>query len=207
MNDDLIHHSAFITHPLVPMAVEIEAKIKVDDLAPTRAKLQEAGAKFVADQYEVNAIFDTEDRSLLAADKGLRVRSAKDLKTGEETCTVTFKGPRKHSALKSRQENEVKVEGFQAAVELLEALSFHQVLAFEKRRQSWELGNCKIELDELPHLGCFVEIEGHSEKAIQKVQETLGLGHRPIVKTAYVGLMMTYLQDHGHSDRFVRFPS
>ena len=126
------------------MAVEIEAKIKVDDLGPTRARLQEAGAKFVADQFEVNAIFDTEDRSLLAADKGLRVRSAKDLKTGEETCTVTFKGPRKHSALKSRQENEVKVEGFQAAVELLEALSFHQVLAFEKRRQSWELGNCKI---------------------------------------------------------------
>lgn len=187
------------------MAVEIEAKIKVDDLAPTRAKLQEAGAKFVADQAEVNAIFDTEDRSLLAADKGLRVRSAKDAKTGEETCTVTFKGPRKHSALKSRQENEVKVEGFQAAVELLEALGFHQVLAFEKRRQSWELGHCKIELDELPHLGCFVEIEGHSEKAIQKVQETLGLGHRPIVKTAYVGLMMTFLQDHGHSDRFVRF--
>jgi adenylate cyclase class 2 len=187
------------------MAVEIEAKIKVDDLAPTRAKLQEAGAKFVADQFEVNAIFDTDDRSLLAADKGLRVRLARNEKTDEQAVTLTFKGPRKHGPLKSRQENELKADDFDAAVELLEALNFHQVLSFEKRRQSWELGGCKVELDELPHLGCFVEIEGHSEKSIQKVQEQLGLGHRPIVKTAYVGLMMTHLQDHGSNDRTVRF--
>src|SRR5688572_30827514 len=106
------------------MAVEIEAKIKVDDLAPTRAKLQEAGAKFVADQFEINAIFDTDDRSLLAADKGLRVRLAKDVKTNEQSVTLTFKGPRKHGPLKSRQENELKADDFDAAVELLEALNF-----------------------------------------------------------------------------------
>ena len=187
------------------MAVEIEAKIKVDDLAPTRARLEEAGAKFVADQFEVNAIFDTDDRSLLAADKGLRVRLARDEKTGANAVTITFKGPRKHGAMKSRQENELRADDFAAAVELLEALNFHQVLSFEKRRQSWELGGCKVELDELPHLGPFVEIEGASERAIGKVQEALGLGQRPIVKTAYVGLMMTYLQDHGVSDRTVRF--
>jgi adenylate cyclase class IV len=62
-----------------------------------------------------------------------------------------------------------------------------------------------VELDELPHLGCFVEIEGTSEKAIQKVQDALGLAQNPIVKTAYVGLMMTYLQDRGESERAVRF--
>jgi adenylate cyclase class 2 len=187
------------------MPVEIEAKIKVEDLAPTRAKLQSAGAKFVGDVLEINVIFDTEDRSLLADDKGLRVRTAKDAKTGEEICTVTYKGPRRHSALKSREETEMKVESFTAAIHLLEQLRFTQVLSFEKKRQSWELGGCKVELDELPHLGCFVEIEGPSEKAIQKVQETLTLSRHPIVKTAYVGLMMTYLQDKGESNREVRF--
>jgi adenylate cyclase, class 2 len=187
------------------MAVELEAKIKVDDFADVRRKLESAGAKFVADQFETNVIFDTEDRSLLAEDKGLRVRSAKDEKTGASVCTVTFKGPRKHSAFKSREETEMKVEGFAPAVELLAALGFTQVLSFEKRRQSWELGGCKVELDELPHLGRFVEIEGTSERAIQKVQETLGLAQRPMVKTSYVGLMMTYLQDKGQSERAVRF--
>jgi len=189
------------------MPVEIEAKIKVDTLAPTRAKLESANAEFVGDAVETNAIFDTEDRSLLAEDKGLRVRTARDAKSGKETCTVTYKGPRKHSALKSREETEMKVESFSAAIQLLRQLGFTQILSFEKRRQSWELGGCKVELDELPHLGCFVEIEGATEKAIQKVQETLGLAHEPIVKTAYVGLMMTYLQDRGESTRTVEFPT
>jgi adenylate cyclase class 2 len=187
------------------MPVEIEAKIKVEDHAAVRAKLEASGAKFIRDHLETNVIFDTEDRSLLAVDKGLRVRSAKDAKTGEETCTVTYKGPRKHSAMKSREETEMKVESFTAAIHLLEQLRFIQVLSFEKKRQSWELGGCKVELADLPHLGCFVEIEGQSEKAIQKVQETLGLSKNPIVKTAYVGLMMTYLQDRGESSRAVRF--
>jgi adenylate cyclase class 2 len=189
------------------MPVEIEAKIKVDSLAPTRAKLESAGAKFAGDYAETNAIFDTEDRSLLAEDKGLRVRTARNAKSGGEVCTVTYKGPRKHSAMKSREETEMKVESFPAAVQLLRQLGFTQILSFEKRRQSWELGGCKVELDELPHLGCFVEIEGASEKAIQKVQDSLGLGHQPIVKTAYVGLMMTYLQDRGEADRTVKFPT
>jgi adenylate cyclase class 2 len=187
------------------MPVEIEAKIKVDDHSAVREKLESSGAKFVRDHLEVNVIFDTEDRSLLAVDKGLRVRSAKDAKTGEEECTITYKGPRKQSALKSREETELKVESFIAAIQLLEQLRFIQVLSFEKKRQSWELGGCKVELDQLPHLGCFVEIEGGSEKAIQKVQETLGLARQPIVKTAYVGLMMTYLQDRGENRRAVRF--
>jgi adenylate cyclase class 2 len=187
------------------MPVEIEAKIKVDDLAPTRAKLQNLEAKLVGDVVETNVIFDTEDRSLLALDKGLRVRSARNPATGEQSVTITFKGPRKHSAMKSRQETELEVSEFQPAVELLRQLNFQQVLLFEKRRQSWELGGCKVELDELPHLGCFVEIEGASERAIQRVQEQLGLGQRPIVKTAYVGLLMTYLQDRGESERVVKF--
>ncbi len=189
------------------MPVEIEAKIKVENLASTRAKLESLAAKYIGDYREINAIFDTEDRALLAEDKGLRVRTARNPKTQTETCTVTFKGPRKHSAMKSREETEMKVESFTAATHLLKQLGFTQILSFEKKRQSWELNGCKVELDELPHLGCFVEIEGSSEKAIEKVQETLGLGQSPIVKTAYVGLMMTYLQDRGESDRTVRFPA
>ena len=40
------------------------------------------------------------------------------------------------------------------------ALGYSRVLSFEKRRESWKLGGCNVELDELPHLGTFVEIEG-----------------------------------------------
>jgi adenylate cyclase, class 2 len=187
------------------MPVELEAKIKVDSLAPVRAKLEAAKAKFVGDFLETNVMFDTEDRTLLAADKGLRVRCARNLADKGEYCTMTYKGPRNHSNMKSRPETELEVGDFHAAIELLEQLKYIQVLSFEKRRQSWELGGCKVELDELPHLGCFVEIEGKGEQAIRDVQKTLGLAERPIVKTAYVGLMMSYLQDKGASTRAVGF--
>ena len=137
--------------------VEIEAKIKVDSLAPTRAKLESAGAKFVGDFTETNAIFDTEDRSLLAEDKGLRVRTARNAKTGGEVCTVTYKGPRQHGQLKARDEVELSVANSPDAVELLERIGFVRMLSFETRRESWKLGGCKVELDELPwSLGCFV---------------------------------------------------
>lgn len=187
------------------MPVEIEAKIKVDDFAAVRANLAEHHGVRVKSVVESNAFFDTEDRSLQAADKGLRVRSARNAADGSEECTATFKGPRMLSALKSRHEIEVSVNDFAAAVELLKALGFVQVLLFEKRRETWVLAGCKVELDELPLLGCYVEIEGPNETTIRVVQQALGLGTRPNVKTAYVGLLISHLQDLGVADRTVRF--
>ncbi|HYE19380.1 MAG TPA: class IV adenylate cyclase [Tepidisphaeraceae bacterium] len=186
------------------MPVEIEAKIKVDSHTAVRAKLKELKATPLGEDLETNVIFDTEDRSLLAADKGLRVRSAKG-SDGKEKCTLTYKGPRQPGTMKLRDETELSVGDFRKAVELLEVLKFAQVLSFEKRRQSWQVEGCKVELDELPHLGTFVEIEGASEQAVQKVQELLGLGGRPVVKTSYVGLVMSHLQDKGQGSRVLRF--
>lgn len=187
------------------MAVEIEAKIKVNDFSDVKRRLEQSGATCAGDVFETNVILDTEDRTLLAADKGLRVRSARNVASGAESCTLTFKGPRKHGPLKTRDEFETGVESFEDAVRLFQQLKFSPVLTFEKKRQTWELDGCKVELDELPHLGCFVEIEGATEKLVQSVQEKLGLATRPVVKTAYVGLMMTHLQDKGDAGRTVKF--
>ena len=71
------------------------------------------------------------------------------------------------------------------------------MLSFEKRRETLELDGCKVELDELPHLGSFVEIEGPDEEAVLRVREKLGLADRPIVKTSYIALLMGYLQERG----------
>jgi hypothetical protein len=57
----------------------------------------------------------------------------------------------------------------------------------------------------LPSLGTYVEIEGASEQAVQRVQDKVGLGGRPNVKTSYVGLVMSHLQDKGHGARTLRF--
>jgi adenylate cyclase class 2 len=187
------------------MAVEIEAKMKVDSFDAVRAKLRDGGASGPNQHFEVNTFFDTEDRSLLAADEGLRLRRDRDAAAGVEKNVVTFKGPRQPGPLKSREEVELEVSDSAAAVQLLERLGYLRTLSFEKRRESWTLDHCKVELDEVPHLGRFVEVEGPDEASVMKVREKLGLASRPIVKSSYIALLMSHLQERGQATKTVTF--
>lgn len=187
------------------MAVEIEAKMAVTDLEPIRAKLRELGAQAAGQNMETNTFFDTEDRSLLAADEALRLRHNLNTTTGADEHIITYKGPRQHGKLKSRDEVEMTVQDCERASELLERLGFVRTLSFEKRRESWKLGGCKVELDELPYLGFYVEIEGPSEEPVLAVRAQLGLSDRPIVKSGYIALLMSNLQERGNKKKIVTF--
>jgi adenylate cyclase class 2 len=187
------------------MPVEIEAKMSVENHIAIRAKLKECGAKRHGAFLETNTFFDTEDRSLLAADKGLRLRLNRNSETGEEDHIVTYKGPRQPGALKSREEVELGVEGSAEITKLFESLGFKKTISFAKRRESWLLDNCKVELDELPYLGTFVEIEGPDEASIFRLRQTLGLADKPPIKYGYVAMLTGYLQERGKTMRDIRF--
>ena len=187
------------------MAVEIEAKMKVESFEAVRAKLHDTGAAGPTEHFEVNTFFDTEDRSLLAADEGLRLRRDRDVAAGVEKQVMTYKGPRQLGPLKSREEVEVDVSDSAAAALLLERLGYLRTLSFEKRRESWKLDNCKVELDEVPHLGRFVEVEGPNEPSVMRVREKLGLASRPIVKSSYIAMLMSHLQERGKTTKTVTF--
>ncbi len=187
------------------MPVEIEAKMAVPDLDAIRDRLRQLGAQPAGRNLETNTFFDTEDRSLLAADEGLRLRRNVNVASGAQEHVITYKGPRQHGVLKSREEVEVTVQGSEGAVTLLERLGYVRMLAFEKRRDSWLLGGCKVELDELPYLGSYVEVEGPGEQPVLAVREQLGLADRPIVKSSYIALLMGYLQERGQTRKIVTF--
>jgi len=153
------------------MPIEIEAKVSVPDVEVVRKRLREVGAEPAGSVIETNTFFDTDDRSLLAADKGLRLRKKVNASDASDVkFIITFKGPRRHGQLKSREEVELGVEGEREAMSLLSCLGYSRILSFEKRRESWKLGGCHVELDELPHLGTYVEID--------RGQVSLGPGHR-----------------------------
>jgi len=189
------------------MPVEIEAKMTVESFDPVRTRLREAGASGPVEHHEVNTFFDTEDRSLLAADEGLRLRLDRLVAAGTDRHVITYKGPRQLGPLKSREELEVEVSDPAGATALLERLGYLRTLSFEKRRESWELDRCKVELDELPHLGKFVEIEGPDEATVMRLRERLGLASRPIVKSGYISLLMSHLQERGKTTKDVTFPA
>ena len=53
--------------------------------------------------------------------------------------------------------------------------------------------------------GRFVEVEGPDESSVMKVREKLGLASRPIVKSSYIALLMSYLQERGRATKTVTF--
>src|SRR5215471_7060817 len=104
------------------MALEIEAKMKVADLATVRDRLRAAGAEFTGRVSELNTFLDHADESLRKAGKGLRVRINRNADTGKTTIVVTFKGPLQKGAMKTREEREVEVEDHDDMVHVFEAL-------------------------------------------------------------------------------------
>lgn len=189
------------------MPSEIEAKLKVDDLEPVRRKLKALGAKADGTRLEINTFFDTPDHTLRRTDKGLRLRTRRDLDDGKEDAKLTFKGPGQPGQFKNREEIETGVDDPKAVAALLEALGFKRDRSFEKKRESWKLDDCQVELDEVPHLGCFVEIEGPDEKSITALQRKLGLDSLRPVKESYIAMLAKWLKENGLEEREIRFPA
>lgn len=186
------------------MSTEIEAKIKVQDLSAVRKKLEAAGARRLAKVLETNSFFDTSAHSLQSADRGLRIRVAVD-ESGQSKCTVTMKGPLQHGQFKTREEIEFTASDPQAVRRIFENLGYHLTLSFQKRRESWELGGCEVELDELPYLGAYVEIEGPGETIVDAVRHSLGLENLPLITTGYISMLARYLEQHQIQDRQIGF--
>lgn len=187
------------------MAVEREAKMKVAEHGPVRARLAELGARRRGLVMEINSFYDTEDRRLLAAGEGLRIRRVQVLEGEKQPDRVTFKGSRQPGVLKTREELEIDVSDAAEMEQVFERIGFARVLRFEKRRETHELDGCEVALDEMPRLGTFVEIEGPSEAAVMAVREKLGLGEVPLLTSSYVGMLSHRLNDRDPRPRDVRF--
>ena len=181
------------------MAIELEAKLQVNNHQVLRDRLKELRAKCQGEQLEINIYFDTTEGELLKGDRALRLRCV------GEAMVLTYKGPPEHSKYKQRQEIQTSVADAEAVQSLLGELGFAQSLVFEKRRQSWLLDECRVELDSLPLLGDFVEVEGPSEAAIGQVLAKLGLEEADLIATPYPILLRAQLERTGNVSREIRF--
>jgi adenylate cyclase class 2 len=188
------------------MALEIEAKMKVDDHEQVRSRLELLGAQPTGTHHETNIFFDTTEHVLRNGDRGLRLRIDYDPETARREFIITYKGPRQEGEVKTREERELTVSSDANAIALLNGLGYQQQLSFQKRRHSFSFAGCKVELDEIPILGTFVEVEGPSQSAVMKVRDTLGLADQPMVQQSYIALLMAYVTEHNLAERSIEFP-
>lgn len=188
------------------MPREIEAKFRVESHDPLRERLKTLGATPLGFVLEANRIFDRPDGSLRREGYGLRIRSLTRSESAEASPTLTVKGPADAGPFKSREELEIRISEAETAADMLGLLGFVPVLRYQKRRESWHLGECRIELDEPPHIGLFIEIEGPTEAAIRAVQNKLGLKGSGHVKASYVRMLAEYCNQHGITNRVLDLP-
>lgn len=185
------------------MCIEIEAKLKVESFDQIKERLENLAAEFLDEKLQTDYYFDDANGDLAKTDKCLRLR--REVGRSGEKIFLTYKGAKDKAAFKKRSEINLEVADSQAATKLLTSLGYEKALVFEKKRQTWRLGDCEVALDQLPLLGAFVEIEGPDENKIADVQRKLGLADLPHVKNSYADLMVDKLTELGHEQKEVLF--
>lgn len=164
--------------------LEIEVKFLVADESALRARLEAAGAKQVRPRvYERNVRYDDMEGGLFKKGQLLRLRQ-------DDAARLTFKGLAimdRQSEAKVREELETTVGNFDTAAAILERLGFKAQQVYEKYRETFELGEVEVVLDELP-FGRFVELEG-GEEEIREAARQLDLPWEQRILDNYLLLM------------------
>ena len=144
--------------------------------------LNQQGAEFLGTVLQTDLFFDDSAESLRGRGCGLRLRCEKVLRRGangapvDSRAIITFKGPVvKNTRVKIREEIETRLDSPKSAAAILSACGMNPTVSIQKRRSSYRIGRARIELDELPLLGKFVEIEGLSERNVETVRKRLNI--------------------------------
>ena len=148
--------------------IEVEKKFRLTKRQRDAVlkRLPDLGATLQREDFEENTLYDGD--ALKSGACVLRLRRV----GGKATLTYKKRLPGA-SAIKQQREEETAVADPEAMEAILEALGFTPALVYEKRRQTWRLGNTEIVIDVLP-FGLFMEIEGRINQ-IKAVERKLGL--------------------------------
>ncbi len=174
--------------------LEIEVKFYVTDLAMVRKRVIAAGSTLKKERvYERNIRYDNMWDGLAVRGAMLRLRQDKKAK-------MTFKGVPPNtdisqSQARVREEIEFEVSDFDSADLLLHRIGFIPRQTYEKYRETFQLGDVEIVLDEMPY-GDFIELEG-AEEDICTVADQLDLAWDERILTNYLGL---FAQLNTHHD-------
>jgi adenylate cyclase class 2 len=141
--------------------LEIEQKFARVDFPSLQRSLADWGAGPPEEQAEADHYFNAPDRDFARTGEAFRLR-----RVGAGSL-LTYKGPRRPSAVKVRTEIEVPLaEGAEAAegcTRLLTHLGYRPVAVVRKRRRTYRLHRAgfalAVCLDEVDGLGRFAELE------------------------------------------------
>lgn len=175
------------------MDIEYEATFPEVDKDVVRGKLSAAGAVLVKPEFLQKRMVFRMPAGHEISGGWVRVRDEGD------RITMSLKvvdGDR----IEDQKEICFKVDGFDAAVDLLVSLGCTRKSYQETKRELWTLDGTDITIDEWPFLAPFVEVEGKSEATVKAVSEKLGFDYGDAVFGA-VDVMYMRRYPHLTADR------
>ncbi len=170
--------------------LEIEVKFRIGDPSAVAVKLRKIGARMVNSGLERNITYG--GRGIEERDELLRLRSY----AGKADITHKRKSGNAPKGFKVREETIVMIGSFGTGKKLLEAVGYRPAFVYEKKRQTWELGDVGILLDVMPLIGNFMEIEG-TEEGIRETAGKLGLDMKDAITKSYGYLFRKHCGEKG----------
>jgi adenylate cyclase class 2 len=178
--------------------LEIEQKFAGADFTAIERRLAEWGARPGGEHVEADHYFNAPDRDFARTDEAFRLR-----RVGPANF-LTYKGPKRPAAVKTRTELEVPLpDGDAAAVqftELLGHLGYRFVAVVRKQRRLYHLRregfDLTVCLDEVDGLGRFAELEVLApEDQVARVSAVLTqtaaeLGLTNVERRSYLGMTL-----------------
>lgn len=152
------------------MKTEIEVKFVDVDIEDVRKRLKDAGAHLEYAMRDMRRALIEEEHHA-AGNMFIRIRDE-----GDKT-TLTLKKKTKsleESTIDSTYEIETTVGDFDIAIELFKVAGWHYTTYQESRRETWQLGEVEVVIDEWPWINPYIEIEGETEEAVRSAAATLG---------------------------------
>src|SRR5690606_23027424 len=106
------------------MGKELEVKVLGIDKEKIEQKLKNIGAKLLSKEYQVNTLYDSEDKLIEKLGDGyLRIRETKDLITGEVEIYFTLKKNLSSKGVRENTEIETMITDKNALNSILEHLN------------------------------------------------------------------------------------
>ena len=148
---------------------EFEAKCIVESVDDARQRCVRIGARLVhAERLLRRVVYDFSDGSLDQRGAWVRVRDEGD------SITMSYKQAPVGSTVSDCFETELVIDSFDRGMRFCEDLGMVRKSSQETKRESWETGDAKFDIDTWPGIPTFMEVEAADEATVQRYVEALG---------------------------------
>jgi len=173
--------------------MEIELRAKIRNSRKIKEQLKEMGANYLGAKIEKDQYFSSRELcKKLGYSFLIRIR-----RRGRENILTAKAAKRKLDGV--WDELETKIENPQIFINIFYLIGLEKVIEVEKKRESFQLGKIKINLDKFKKWGDFIEVEIISsdkkdKKKLFLLFNKLGIKKENIIEKGYITLFLQELK-------------